>query len=260
VVAEKLALVQVLMAAGLIVIGGLVEGYGYGLSLGTRWPYTRNIVGLAARGDPEAWHRLLATLLGVNAVILWGLHPGSLETAGFVLIAFTALLGMATLYVLAGKAPAVFQGLHGLLAYATLVVYLLIAYPKGSNPGAYLATSGPLHSFFLVIFMGGVVTGQRGFQRPIGVFTFPRTLAHWVWTVHGLSVLLFLLTLAYFMPVYNVAFLLALGQLALGFLIYQAVNAQPERPGFLVPLHQLLAVGIVLGLLLGWRVPVPFLG
>ena len=29
---------QVVLAFGIIIIGGTVEGYGYGLSLGTKWP------------------------------------------------------------------------------------------------------------------------------------------------------------------------------------------------------------------------------
>ncbi|MHB1882355.1 MAG: cytochrome C oxidase assembly protein, partial [Acidithiobacillus sp.] len=34
---------EVGFAIVLILLGSLVEGFGYGLSLGTRWPYTRNI-------------------------------------------------------------------------------------------------------------------------------------------------------------------------------------------------------------------------
>jgi hypothetical protein len=51
----------------LILLGSIVEGFGYGLSLGTRWPYTRNIALLMLRGDPEAAHRLVATLVGLVA-------------------------------------------------------------------------------------------------------------------------------------------------------------------------------------------------
>ncbi len=32
------------------------------LGIGTRWPYTRNILVLTIQGDPEAAHRVVATL------------------------------------------------------------------------------------------------------------------------------------------------------------------------------------------------------
>lgn len=257
--ATALTLVQVVLAAGLIVVGGMVEGYGYGLSLGTNWPYTRNIATLALRGDPEAWHRIVATLLGLNALALLALDHGGLQWTGLGLIVFTALLGMATLFVLAGKAPSWLQGLHGLLAYSTLFTYLL-ALTNGPSLGFYLKTGIPLHSFFLVIFMGGMVTGQRGFARAIGSFTLPRTLSQWVWLVHGLAVLLFLLTLAYETPLNNVALLLLLAQVGFGFLTFQAVNARADRPGVLVPVHQLLSVGIAFALFYHLQVRVPWLG
>ncbi|MEJ2668374.1 MAG: hypothetical protein P8Z81_14990 [Deinococcales bacterium] len=256
---QALTLAQAVLAAGLIVVGGIVEGYGYGLSLGTNWPYTRNIAVLAGRGDPEAWHRIIATLLGLNALVLVALHRGGLQWTGLGLIVFTALLGMATLFVLAGKAPSWLQGLHGLLAYSTLFTYLL-ALSHGPSLGTYLETTIPLHSFLLVIFMGGVVTGQRGFARAIGSFTVPRTLSQWVWVVHGLAVLLFLLTLAYETPANNVALLFLLAQVGLGFLTFQAVNARARRPGVLVPFHQLLSVGIALALFYHLQVRVPWLG
>ncbi len=254
-----LVLFQVSLAAGLIVVGGMVEGYGYGLSLGTRWPYTRNILVLAVKGDPEAWHRIIATLLGLNAVAILALRPSGAAWTGLGLIVFTALLGMATLYVLAGKAPSLLQGLHGLLAYSTLFAYLL-ALRQGQPLGAYLATAIPMHSFLLVIFLGGMVTGQRGFGKPIGSFTVPRTAGQWVWVVHGLAVLLFLLTLAYETPVNNVALLILLAQVGFGFLTFQAVNARADRPGLLIPVHQLLSVGIAFALFFHLQVRVPWLG
>jgi hypothetical protein len=257
--ANGLILVQLILAAGLIVVGGMVEGYGYGLSLGTRWPYTRNIMVLAFRGDPEAWHRIIATLLGLDALAIVALRPGGLAWTGLGLIVFTALLGMATLFVLAGKAPSPLQGLHGLLAYSTLFTYLLLL-TRGPNLGFFLETGIPLHSFLLVIFLGGMVTGQRGFGKAIGVFTWPRSLAQWVWVIHGLAVLLFLLTLAYEMPTNNVALLFLLAQIGLGFLTFQAINASSQRPGFLVPLHQLFSVGIAIALFYRLQVVVPWLG
>ena len=53
-----LSLTAVLLAGVLILLGSLVEGFGFGLSLGTNWPYTRNILVLLVRGDPEAAHRM----------------------------------------------------------------------------------------------------------------------------------------------------------------------------------------------------------
>lgn len=254
-----LTLTQVVLAAGLIVVGGMVEGYGYGLSLGTRWPYTRNILALALEGDPEAWHRIIATLLGLNALVILALRPSAPAWVGLALIVFTALLGMATLFVLAGKAPSWLQGLHGLLAYSTLFAYLL-ALTHGPDLGLYLKTAIPMHSFLLVIFVGGMVTGQRGFAKPIGSFTWPRSAGQWVWVVHGLAVLLFVLTLAYETPRDNVALLLLLGQVGFGFLTFQAVNARADRPGVLVPVHQLLSVGIAFALYYHLQVRVPWLG
>lgn len=255
-----LASAQAILAALLIVVGGTVEGYGYGLSLGTKWPYTRGMARLAKAGDPEVWHRIIATLLGLNSLVILVLKPALPEITGFVLIALTALLGMATLYVLAGKAPSLFQGLHDLLAYLTLLTYLLIATDSQTNLGVYLLTKTPLHSFLLVLFLGGVVTGQRGFKKPIGHFVIPNTLAQWIWVVHGLSALLFTLTLAYFVRIYTVAFILLMVQIGVGVLVYQAVNKSAEKPGILVPVHQLLTVLILVSMFFNLSVPLPFLG
>ena len=51
-VVSGLYLAQTGLAAILILLGSFVEGFGFGLSLGTRWPYTRNIVVLMVEGDP----------------------------------------------------------------------------------------------------------------------------------------------------------------------------------------------------------------
>ncbi|MDE3141527.1 MAG: cytochrome C oxidase assembly protein, partial [Pseudomonadota bacterium] len=40
---QGLTVAEVLFAVALILLGSIVEGFGWGLSLGTRWPYTRNI-------------------------------------------------------------------------------------------------------------------------------------------------------------------------------------------------------------------------
>src|SRR5699024_3301032 len=151
--------------AGLIVIGGLVEGYGYGLSLGTQWPYHKKMLTRAVLTDPEIWHRMLATILGLNAIVLLILSPGANTITGLVLIVATALLGIATLHVLAGKLPSFMHGLHGLLAYTTYITYLVTLHAHGLSVWTYMSAAIPLHPFLLMIFLGGMVTGQRGYQR-----------------------------------------------------------------------------------------------
>lgn len=257
---ESLLIFQSVAMAGLIIIGGLVEGYGYGLSLGTRWPYHEKILVLARRWDPEAWHRIVATILGLNAIALVALAPGRNTVAGLVLIAVTALLGMATLHVLAGKAPAVLQGLHGLLAYTTFITYLLALRPQAPAIWTYLAAMVPLHAFLLMIFLGGMVTGQRGFQRPIGAFVLPKSKGQWVFALHYLAGLLFLLTLAFYVHAYSAALILALTQFAVGFVLFHAVNEKPRCPGILVAFHQGMALLILLALVYAWRVHLPGLG
>ena len=126
-VVSGLFLTQASLAAILILLGSLVEGFGFGLSLGTNWPYTRNILVLLARGDPEAAHRIVATLVGLIAVALVILAPGSLTVNGLALIVVTALFGVGTLHVLAGRLPSIVHGVHGLLAYGVFLCYLLHA-------------------------------------------------------------------------------------------------------------------------------------
>jgi hypothetical protein len=257
---EVLGLIQAVMAAGIIVVGGIVEGYGYGLSLGTNWPYTRSMPRLARSGDPEVWHRILATLLGINSVIILVVHPGILELTGFILIVITALLGMATLYVLVGKAPSIFQGLHDVLAYLTLLTYLLVFSDPHMGLLGLLLTRTPLHSFFLAIFMGGVVTGQRGFQKPIGHFVVPRTSSQWVWVVHGLAALLLIVTLGFYASEYTAAFFAALAQVGVGFLSYESVNASASKPGAVIPLHQLMTILVAVSIFYAWSFRLPLLG
>ncbi|MEM0272483.1 MAG: cytochrome C oxidase assembly protein [Thermoprotei archaeon] len=257
---EVLGLIQAVMAAGIIVVGGIVEGYGYGLSLGTNWPYTRSMPKLAKGGDPEVWHRILATLLGINSVIILVVHPGILEITGFILIVLTALLGMATLYVLAGKAPSFFQGFHDVLAYLTLLNYLLVFSDPRMGLGGLLLTHTPLHSFFFAIFMGGFVTGQRGYQKPIGHFVTPRTSSQWVWVVHGLAALLLIVTLGFYASEYTLAFFAALAQVGVGFLSYEAVNASASKPGVVIPLHQLITILVAVSIFYGWSFSLPLLG
>ncbi|MHB1816282.1 MAG: cytochrome C oxidase assembly protein, partial [Steroidobacteraceae bacterium] len=161
-----LSTAEVIFAAALVVLGSIVEGFGYGLSLGTRWPYTRNIIVLMLRGDPEAAHRVLATAVGLTALVLAVLHPDYSNLLGLGLIVLTALFGMGTLYVLAGRAPAFVHGTHGLLAYLVFINYLVAVILPAAHLGAYLYSMIPLHAVLFAIFMGGMVTGQRGFGKP----------------------------------------------------------------------------------------------
>lgn len=255
-----LLVIQTVAAVGLILVGSLVEAYGYGLSLGTRWPYHEKILVLAVKGDPEAWHRIIATTLGVNAVILAILAHDLNTFSGLALIAATALLGMATLNVLAGKAPAFLHGFHGLLAYSTFLCYLSELQPSSPSVWHIMQTVIPLHALLLMIFLGGMVTGQRGYQKAIGSFVVPRSAGQWVFAIHFLVWLLLVLTLAYYVQSYSGAFLLVLLQAIVGLMLYQSVNAKPSKPGIITVFHQGTAMLILLAVFFGWRVAVPFLG
>jgi hypothetical protein len=254
-----LLIVQTVASAGLILVGSLVEAYGYGLSLGTKWPYHEKILALAMRGDPEAWHRIIASTLGVLAVVLVILVHDANTIAGLVLIALTALLGMATLYVLSGKAPAFLHGLHGLLAYSTFLSYLSELVHSSPAVWSMVNETVPLHALLLMIFLGGMVTGQRGYQRAIGEFVVPRSKGQWVFVLHGLVWLLLVLTLAYYVRSYSAALVLALFQGVFGFMLYQAVNARPSKPGILTVFHQSMAMLICLAMVFQWHVGVPFM-
>jgi hypothetical protein len=255
-----LLILQVVASAALVLVGSLAEAYGYGLSLGTAWPYRRDILRLASHGDPEAWHRLVATLLGINGVILAILLGGTNAWSGLLLIIATALLGIATLHVLAGRAPAFLHGLHELLAYATLTAYVSQIAQGSPSMWALLRRSVPLHPFLLMVFLGGMVTGQRGFKTPIGQFVVPRTPGQWMFAVHLGGWLLLVLTLAWYGPPSSVALLLALLQVLLGFALYQSINARPERPGVLTAMHQGTALLLFLSLVFSWRIPISLSG
>jgi hypothetical protein len=200
---DILLAVQVIGMAGLVIIAGFVEGYGYGLSLGTRWPYHEKILVLAMKADPEAWHRIVATILGLVGVALVILAPGANTITGLALIVVTAVLGMATLHVLAGRWPAFLQGLHGLLAYSTYITYLLALKPDAPPVWDYLKVMAPLHPFLVMIFLGGVTTGSRGYQRAIGGFKVPRSKGQWAFSLHYVFGLIFLLTLGYYSHTYS---------------------------------------------------------
>ncbi|HET9099940.1 MAG TPA: hypothetical protein VFN62_06080 [Acidobacteriaceae bacterium] len=247
-----LYLTQVILSGILILLGSLVEGFGYGLSLGTSWPYTRNILMLMVWGDPEAAHRLVATLVGLIALALVFLSPSSTAISGLVLVIIAALFGIGTLYVLSGRMPAFVHGIHGLLAYGVFLSYLSgLAFP-GVEFWWYLKFTVALHALLLAVFLGGMTTGQRGFGQPIGAFYRPRRLAHWTVAAHILAALTVVATLGWLMPAYPVAFYLAVAQVAVGFLLFHAVNLKPKNPGIIVAFHQsvilLITVAIVFSL------------
>lgn len=252
-VVDGLMIAEVVFGSALILLGSIVEGFGCGLSLGTRWPYTRNIVILMLRGDPEAAHRVLATAVGLTALALAVLHPDYMTFLGLGLIVATALFGMGTLYVLAGRAPAVVHGIHGMLAYLVFLNFLVgLAHPRMHLP-LYLDGTVALHSVLFAILMGGMVTGQRGFGRPIEPFLHPQRISQWMFVVHGFAALLVIGTLGWLSPVYPVAFAFALLQAAVGFFLFHAVNLRPKSPGAIVAFHQVMALLITTAIVLRWH-------
>lgn len=252
-VVQGLLVTQIVLGGVLIMLGSIVEGFGFGLALGTQWPYTRNIFVLMLRGDPEAAHRLVATAVGLVAVALAVLDPGIINFVGLGLVVATALFGMGVLYVLAGRAPAFVHGMHGLLAYFVYLVYLIgLAHP-GFPLGLYLKVTYALHAILFAVFMGGIVTGQRGFGQPIEAFYAPRKTSQWMFVIHGGSALLVIATLGWLMPAYPVAFALALTQAAIGFFLFHAVNLRPKAPGAIVAFHQAMALLIATAVVMQWQ-------
>ena len=245
---DGMILTQVALAAILILLGSLVEGFGFGLSLGTHWPYTRNIFVLALQGDPEAAHRITATLVGLLAVALVVLHPNSATISGLVLVIATALLGMGTLHVLAGRLPSFVHGMHGLLAYGVLLCYLVVFAGHGGGLWVYVGDTPALHAVLLAAFLGGMTTGQRGFGSPIGAFYVPMRSSQWVTIVHLVSALAVVATLGWLMPKYQAAFYIAVGQILIGFLLFHAVNLKPKSPGIIVAFHQSMALAITVAI------------
>lgn len=243
-----LSMTAVVLAGVLILLGSLVEGFGFGLSLGTNWPYTRNILVLLVRGDPEAAHRIVATLLGLLAVALVILDPSSITISALALIVVTALFGVGTLHVLAGRLPSVVHGVHGLLAYGVFLCFLCQQYLPGVDFWAYLEDMGVLHCVLFAVFMGGLTTGQRGFGQPIGAFDVPRRPSQWAVLVHIVAALAVVGTLGWKMPTYEVAFYLAVTQVLVGFLLFHAVNLRPKAPGILVAFHQAMVIAITVAI------------
>lgn len=247
-VVSGMYLTEASLAAILILLGSLVEGFGFGLSLGTNWPYTRNILVLLVRGDPEAAHRIVATLVGLIGVVLVILAPNSLTINGLVLIVVTALFGIGTLHVLAGRLPSIVHGVHGLLAYGVFLCYLCTLYVPGVAFWSYLGEVGALHCLLLAVLLGGMTTGQRGFGQPIGAFDVPRSPPQLVMIVHLGSALAMVATLGWLMPAYPLAFYLAVSQVLVGFVLFHAVDLRPKSPGILVALHQAMALSITVAI------------
>ena len=248
-----LFLTQVFLAGVLILLGSLVEGFGYGLSLGTHWPYTRNIFVLLITGDPEAAHRVVATLVGLIGVALVILAPGSATLNGLALVVLTALLGIGTLHVLSGRIPSFVHGTHGLLAYGVFLSYLAGFLFPGVDLWSYLGAMWALHPILVTVFLGGMTTGQRGFGKPIGEFYGPQRPAHWVVALHILSALSLVAALGWLMPAFPLAFFLAVVQIAVGFLLFQAVNLKPKNPGTIVGFHQCMALFITVAIVAALR-------
>ncbi|HEY5294146.1 MAG TPA: hypothetical protein VIJ70_01560 [Gaiellaceae bacterium] len=241
-------LTEAALAAILILLGSFVEGFGFGLSLGTHWPYTRNIVMQMIEGDPEAAHRIVATLVGTIGVALVVLEPTSATISGLVLVVVTAVLGVGTLHVLAGRLPSVVHGVHGLLAYGVFLCYLSTLYVPGVEFWSYLNSMTGLKVLLLTVFLGGMTTGQRGFGKPIEAFSWPRRLPQLVMIVHLFCALAVVATLGWLMPKFPVAFYLAVAQVSVGFLLFHAVNLKPKNPGILVAFHQGMALAIALAI------------
>ncbi len=248
-----LYLCETILAGILILLGSLVEGFGYGLSLGTHWPYTRNILVLMIEGDPEAAHRVVGTLAGAIAVALAILAPSSASLNGLALLIAAGLLGIGTLHVLSGRFPSFVHGIHGLLAYGVFLCYLSGLVLPGIAFWTYLGLMAALHPVLLAVFVGGMTTGQRGFGQPIGAFYMPQRAAHWTTAAHVTTALLVVATLGWLMPAYPLAFYLAVGQIAAGFLLFHAVNLKPKNPGLIVAFHQGMAIAITAAIVAGIR-------
>jgi hypothetical protein len=55
-------------------------------------------------------------------------------------------------------------------------------------------------------------------------------------------------TLGWFMPLYPSAFYLSLAQIAVGFILFHAVNLKPKNPGVIVALHQCVVLFIAVAI------------
>ena len=124
----------------------------------------------------------------------------------------------------------------------------MIVYPVAGNVLSLVTHNIPLYFFFAVIYMGGMTTGERGYQKAIGYFKIPKTKAQWIWTVHGLAVLLFVFSLILFFFNYTIALMIIGVQIIIGIIVFISVNKSASRPGFIVPMHQFFTILIVLSI------------
>ncbi len=246
------SIVASILAGITIVLGGIVEGYGYGLSLGTNWPYTRDILQVAAKKDPEAIHRISATLVGIISLVYLIVYPSLITALGFAAVVATALLGMATLYVLAGKLPSIFQGLHDIAAYTTFAIYLLLFLEGlGYNVNVVsflLEAIVPPHFLYFVIFMGGVVTGSRRMKYEIGNPLRPKNTIQVSWLIHSALAAVFVIAVAVLH--YWLTLLFTVIEVVAGLYVFDTTNRNPSKPGISVGLHQLFSLLVVVAIIL----------
>ncbi len=267
-----LALLETIFAGTNIVLGGVVEGYGYGLSLGTKWPYTRNMMQVAFEKDPEAMHRIMATVVGLLSLGLLIFYPSPFTEIGFASIVATALLGMATLYVLAGKLPSVFQGIHDIAAYTTFVAYfLLFLHGEGYfnvNVTSFLISAiTPPHFLYFVIFMGGVVTGTRRMRAKIGdVLKVHKAVPKGefspakrpdpnatkklqiAWGIHGILAVIFVIAVLILKYWFTLA--TTVGVIVVGLWVFESINRNPTKPGASIATHQFFSLLTVVAIIL----------
>ncbi len=248
----QISIIAALLAGLTIVLGGIVEGYGYGLSLGTNWPYTRNIIELAGKKDPEAIHRISATVVGLIALGYLIIYPSLITVIGFSAVVATALLGMATLYVLVGKLPSYFQGLHDIAAYTTYAVYLLL-FLEGLGYhvnvlGFMIDAIVPPHFLYFVIFMGGVVTGMRKMKFEIGDVMRPKKAIQISWVIHSILALIFIIAVAVLH--YWLTLVFTAIEIGVGLFVYDTINRNSAKPGISVGLHQLFSLLVVTAIIL----------
>ncbi|EZQ11088.1 MULTISPECIES: hypothetical protein [Acidianus] len=245
-----ISLIAAILAGMTIVLGGIVEGYGYGLSLGTNWPYTRDILQTAMKKDPEAIHRISATIVGLVSLSFLILRFSLITVIGFLGVVATALLGMATLYVLAGKLPSYFQGLHDIAAYSVFATYLLI-FLKGFNFNIvdfFVYAIIPPHFLYFVIFMGGVVTGMRKMKFEIGDVRKPKNKLQAAWYIHSILAAIFFIALI--IEGLWLALLFTIAEIGVGLWVYSSSNKNPGKPGLAIGLHQLFSILVVTSLIL----------
>ena len=70
---------------------------------------------------------------------------------------------------------------------------------------------------------------------------------------HVLSALSLVATLGWLMPSFPLAFFLAVAQVAVGFLLFHAVNLKPKNPGMIVAFHQCMVLFITVAVVTALR-------